>query len=224
MTLHKNANNFMILNYRVEENNPFNFFQKINGLEYVEEKNIFKKRVQIYENIDLKIRIGKRVPILSGIAVKIKNFVFFPVISAEIKDGEYEERKFQTFFREIQSETWGILNDDFLVSFIGLSRLNNAVDTCVYQEASYKFYIEATNLFEQRDSCDECLYVPTFLFDKPRFIAINRFNSKDCFFFHHCNIYREFFDRQSRFVRYLDACDESTISIVNYEIICLENE
>ncbi len=213
-----------LLNYRVEENNPFNFCQKLRGLEYIEEKNIFKKRVQIYENIFLNLRIGKRVPILSGIAVKIKNFVFFPVISAEIKNGEYEERKFQTFFREISSEKWGILDDDFLVTFVGLSRLTDPVDTCVYQEASYKFYIETNNLFTQRDSCDECLYIPDFLFDRMRFIAINRFNFKDYFFFDYCSVRREFFDKEDRLIRTLGYCRQSGGSIADYEIIYLENE
>lgn len=111
-------------------------------------------------------QIGKRIPIFWGINVCIDSFFFFyPVVSAEIENGEYVKRRFQTFFTILQGEkwNWGILDDAFLHEQIGIANLTQSIDTCVWGDAKNEDYIEPLS-YIQRDSCNHCLYLPKWLF------------------------------------------------------------
>jgi hypothetical protein len=90
-----------------------------------------------------------------------KVVILFAVVIANIKDGEYRDRRFATVFRvddyEGKSE-WGILDDGdpSLHQYIGFGNIESRVDTCVYGRARKSEIDQDIVLFTQREKCLDC--------------------------------------------------------------------
>jgi hypothetical protein len=90
-----------------------------------------------------------------------KVVILFAVVIANIKDGEYRDRRFATIFRVDDKQgncQWGILDDEesYLHQYIGFGNIESLIDTCVYGRAQKSELDNDIVLFTQRDKCSEC--------------------------------------------------------------------
>ena len=129
-------------------------------------ENIYLKSESI-ENIYLKNEFGE-IPNFgefSVIATSNPLYVAYPytdkkviklfaTVIANVREGEYKDRRFATIF-SIDGE-WGLLDyEDKLHKYIGYGNIYSLIDTCVYGRATIETK-EKVPLYTQREKCEKC--------------------------------------------------------------------
>jgi len=84
----------------------------------------------------------------------------YPVVTASIEHGEYENRSFAVIFavEDINSE-WGILttNIHHFLKYVGYGSFRGLIDTCTFGDAIEQPFPKPPEMFQQRNSCKKCI-------------------------------------------------------------------
>ncbi len=107
--------------------------------------------------------IAEAIPLLIYYEYKYVYSIFYPCIIADVKDGEYTNRRFAVIFgiRDMILDDkyyWGVLeaNIQNLFNYIGYNPIISLIDTCTYGDAKPNKCDDEVDLYSQRESCPDC--------------------------------------------------------------------